>query len=170
MTASMRAMMARDEAGTQPPPTIWTQRPSSGRGGMVIRPAPASTILRMRRLLFLLLVPLLAVTGCSELGDRLDDSVNSMAAKALEGGVRKQLADAGVQLESGPDCSTDLSREGVSLAGTASCSGVTVDGLNATATFDGTLSSSGCNGTVTVVVDGRTVVEAAEVPDCSVSL
>lgn len=124
----------------------------------------------MSRLLPLLVLAMLAVTGCSELGDRLNDSVNSMAATALENGVRKQLADAGIQLESGPDCSTDLSRDGAALVGTANCSGVTVDGLDARATFDGTMSSSGCDGKVTVVVDGRTVVDSAEVPDCSVSL
>jgi hypothetical protein len=154
---------------------MWTPSPVIRTAVAVPRPGRrASTIRGMRRLPpllgLLLIVSVTAVTGCSELGDRLDDSVNRMATKALEDGVRKQLADAGVQLQSGPDCSTDLSREGVSLAGTASCSGVTVDGLDATATFDGNLSSSGCDGTVTVVVDGRTVVEAAEVPDCSVNL
>lgn len=149
---------------------IWTLRPPFGRDHLRDHCGAGGTILRVRRLLFFLVVLLLAVTGCAEIEDRINSGVNSMATKALEDGVRKQLADAGVQLQSGPDCSTDLSRQGVSLAGTANCSGVTVDGLNATATFDGTLSSSGCNGTVTVVVDGRTVVEAAEVPDCSVNL
>ncbi|HSI93221.1 MAG TPA: hypothetical protein VK925_06940 [Jiangellaceae bacterium] len=124
----------------------------------------------MRRLLLLLVVPLLAATGCSELGDRLSDSVNGIASRALENGVRQQLADAGIELQSGPDCATDMARDGTQLTGSASCAGVTVDGQEANATFNGSLSSSGCTGTVTVVVDGRTVLNAAEVPDCSVSL
>lgn len=115
-------------------------------------------------------MPLLAMTGCSELSDRLTDSINSMASRALETGVRQQLADAGIELQSGPDCSTDMSRDGTRLVGTATCAGVTVDGHAANATFDGSLSGSGCTGSITVVVDGRTVLNAAEVPDCSVSL
>ena len=42
--------------------------------------------------------------------------------------------------------------------------------LGGSAEFDGTLSSSGCAGTVTVEVDGRTVVDDQDVPDCSVQL
>lgn len=104
------------------------------------------------------------------MGDRLSDSVNDMASRALENGIREQLAREGIELQSGPDCSTNMSREGVALDGTATCDGVTAEGQSVTASFDGTLSSSGCTGSVTVVVDGRTVVDAAEVPDCSVAL
>jgi hypothetical protein len=160
VTASMADMMAR----------VWCRHSPhdhdvDNRSGIW-----TATILRVRRLLLLLVVPLLAATGCSELGDRLSDSVNGIASRALENGVRQQLADAGIELQSGPDCATDMSRDGTQLTGSASCAGVTVDGQEATATFNGSLSSSGCTGTVTVVVDGRTVLNAAEVPDCSVSL
>lgn len=129
-----------------------------------------ATIPGVRRLLLLLVVVPLLTTACSELSDRLTDSVNAMASRALENGVRQQLADAGIELQSGPDCSTDMSRDGTRLIGTATCAGVTVDGHQANATFDGSLSGSGCTGSITVVVDGRTVVNAAEVPDCSVAL
>lgn len=160
MTASMADMMAR----------AWCR--GACRDHDVDRSSGirTATILRVRRLLLLLVVPLLAATGCSELSDRLSDSVNGIASRALENGVRQQLADAGIELQSGPDCATDMSRDGTRLTGSASCAGVTVDGHQANATFDGTLSSSGCTGSITVMVDGRTVVDAAEVPDCSVSL
>lgn len=124
----------------------------------------------MRRVLSIAAVSVLALTGCSEISDRISDSVNSMAADALERGLSQQLADHGIELASGPDCSTDLSRDGATLSGTANCDGTTTEGQNATATFDGTLSSSGCDGTVTVEVDGQRVVDAQRVPECAVDL
>lgn len=129
-----------------------------------------ATLWQVRRSLLVLIVPLLIATGCSEVNDRISDSVNSAASNALADGIRDQLADAGIELDGDPDCSTDLSRDGATLSGTATCDATTSDGLDATADFDGTLSSSGCAGTVTVVVEGRTVVEGREIPDCSVSL
>jgi hypothetical protein len=129
-----------------------------------------ATILRVRRQLLLLVVPVLAFAGCSEINDAIDDSINDVAEQALEEGIRQQLDNAGIQLESGPDCSTDLSRDGASLTGTADCGGTTVEGQDVTAEFDGILSSSGCTGTITVAVDGQTVIDGQEVPDCSVSL
>lgn len=124
----------------------------------------------MRRLLPFLILPLLAVVGCSDLADQVSDNVNAAASQALESGIRDQLRSAGIELDGTPDCSTDLSRDGLSLTGTADCSATTADGNGATATFDGTLSGSGCTGTITVVVDGRTVVESEEIPSCSIGL
>lgn len=112
----------------------------------------------------------LAVSGCSEVGDRIDQATNDAATEVLTTAVRDQLSQAGIELEGDPDCSTDLSRDGTSLTGTAECTGTTVDGLNATADFDGTLSTSGCEGSLTVDVDGRQVVDLAEIPGCSVEL
>lgn len=112
----------------------------------------------------------LAATGCSELSDRLDDSVNRIASDALEKAVKDELGRQGIQLDGDPDCSTDLSRDGASLTGDASCAATTAEGHNAQATFSGTLSGSGCSGSLEVVVEGRTVVDLAEIPDCSVSL
>jgi hypothetical protein len=124
----------------------------------------------VRRLLVALVVTVLAAVGCSEISDRVSDSVDSMASRALADGVRDQLSQAGIELEGDPDCSTNLSRDGATLVGTATCDAVTIEGHEATATFDGTLSSGGCTGTVTVEVDGRTVLDESEVPDCSISL
>ncbi|MFW6090733.1 MAG: hypothetical protein ACODAF_02590 [Actinomycetota bacterium] len=124
----------------------------------------------MRRLLPLAAISVLALTGCSEISDQLSDSVNSAAANALEEGISQQLADRGIALESGPDCSTDLSRDGTTLTGSATCDGTTTEGESATATFDGTLSGSGCEGSFTVEVGGERVVDAQQVPECSVEL
>lgn len=124
----------------------------------------------MRRLLPVVAAAILAVTGCSEIGEEIDEGTDEAAADVLESAVRDQLSDAGIELEGDPDCDTDLTRDGTTLTGTADCTGTTVDGQDATATFDGALSTSGCEGSLTIEVDGRQVVDLAEVPGCSVEL
>lgn len=124
----------------------------------------------MHRLLPFVAAAILAVTGCSEIGEEIDQATNEAAAEALESAVRDQLNAAGIELEGDPECDTDLSRDGATLTGTADCTGTTVDGQNATATFDGALSTSGCEGSLTIEVDGRQVVDLSEVPGCSVEL
>jgi hypothetical protein len=125
---------------------------------------------RVRRLLALAVIAVLAVAGCDQVGDQLDQATNDAAEEVLTDAVREQLSQAGIELEGDPDCTTDLSRDGTTLTGTAECAGTTVDGLNATAMFDGTLSTSGCEGSLAVEVDGRQVVDLAEIPGCSVEL
>lgn len=124
----------------------------------------------MRRLSVIIGATVLVVSGCSAIEDRISDSVNEVASEALASGVEARLTEAGVQLEEGPNCDTDLVRDGTTLSGTATCDGVTSDGHAAHALFDGTLSSSGCTGAVTIQVAGEVVVEGREVPDCSVQL
>lgn len=124
----------------------------------------------MRRFSVILGAATLAIAGCSAIEDQIDDSVNSAASQALASGVEARLAEAGIELEEDPDCDTDLERDGTTLEGTATCDAVTVEGRSARAMFDGTLSSSGCTGTVTIEVEGETVVDGREVPDCSVQL
>lgn len=124
----------------------------------------------MRRILrpvVLLAAGLLALTACSE---QLDQGLNDLAASALEDAVSRQLSEAGVTLESGPDCTTDLDRSGASLSGDASCTGTAVDGRSVRAEFDGTLSSSGCTGSLGVFVDDQAVAQVDEIPDCSVNV
>lgn len=128
------------------------------------------TIATMRRLIVIFGVAALAIAGCSAIEDQIDDSVNGLASEALAAGVETQLADAGVELEGTPTCETDLSRDGATLSGTATCDATTVEGRAAHAEFDGTLSDSGCTGSVTIDVDDETVVDGREVPDCSVQL
>lgn len=125
----------------------------------------------MRRFITILAaIGLVATAGCSAVEDQINDSVNEAASEALAAGVETRLAEAGIELEETPTCETDLSRDGTTLSGTATCDGTTVEGGAAHATFDGTLSSSGCTGTVTIEVDGEVVVDGRDVPDCSVQL
>jgi hypothetical protein len=113
---------------------------------------------------------LLTLSGCSQIGQEIDQATNDAAANALESALSEQLADAGIELSAEPECMTDLDRDGTSLTGTADCTATTSDNRTATATFDGTLSTSGCEGSLVVKVDDETVFDAAEIPGCSVSL
>lgn len=124
----------------------------------------------MRRLLPLVAIAVLAVPACSEVGERIDQATNDGVAQAIAANVRDRLADAGIELESDPDCTTDMNRDGVDLTGTAECTGTTTDGRNATATFDGTISPGSCEGSFVIEVDGEQVVDLAEIPGCSVEL
>lgn len=130
----------------------------------------ACKIRGMRRFIVILGASALAIAGCSAIEEQIGDSVNELASQALASGVEARLAEAGIELDEGPNCDTDLDREGTTLEGTATCDAVTVEGQSARATFDGTLSSSGCTGSVRIEVEGETVVEGREVPDCSVQL
>lgn len=124
-------------------------------------------MLRLLRPVVLLAAGVLALTACSE---QLDQGLNDLAATALEDAVARELSDAGVTLSSGPDCSTDLSRSGTSLSGDASCTGTASDGRAVRADFDGTLSSSGCTGSLGVFVDDEAIAQVDEIPDCSVNV
>jgi hypothetical protein len=129
-----------------------------------------SMIAEVRNRLLFGVVALVAMCGCSEVGQRIDEATNDAAAQALEAAISERLGDAGIELSGDPECSTDLDRDGTALTGTADCTATTSDNRTATASFDGTLSTSGCEGTLTVVIDGQTVVDATEVPGCSVAL
>jgi hypothetical protein len=120
-----------------------------------------------RILLPLIALTALSVSACSE---QLDQAANDVASKALERAITSQLDNYDVGLKGDPDCSTDFERNGTTLTGDASCDGTTSDGKGVTAKFDGTLSTSECSGSLTVQVDGETVADMAEIPDCSVNL
>jgi hypothetical protein len=122
---------------------------------------------RFLRPIVLLTAGILALTACSE---QLDQGLNDLAATALEDAVTRQLSEAGITLESGPDCTTDLNRDGSSLSGDANCSGTAVDGRDVRAEFDGTLSSAGCSGSLGVFVDDEAIAQVDEIPDCSVNV
>jgi heat shock protein HslJ len=118
----------------------------------------------------LVVLALVAVSGCSEVGQRIDDATNDAAARALEAAVSERLADAGIELSGDPECTTDLDRDGTALTGTADCTATTSQDQTATATFDGTLSTSGCEGSLTVAIEGETVINVSDIPGCSVAL
>lgn len=131
--------------------------------------SPSTTAVRVVVTTFAVLL----ATGCSAVEDKVRDSVdrvsNDAAAQAIERAVADQLARSGVALDGEPDCSPDLSVQGVGLAGVVDCTARTEDGKQATARFDGTIGTSGCDGSLVVEVAGRKVVDLADVPGCSVS-
>jgi hypothetical protein len=124
----------------------------------------------MRKLVAGIVVLLVAVPGCSDVGQRIDEATNDAAANALESALSERLADAGIELSAEPECTTDLDRDGTTLTGTADCTATTAENQRAMATFDGTLSTSGCEGSLVVTIDGETVIDLAEIPGCSVTL
>jgi hypothetical protein len=124
----------------------------------------------MRQLIVGMVVLLIALPGCSEVGQRVDEATNDAAANALESALSERLADAGIELSADPECTTDLDRNGTTLTGTADCTATTAENQTATATFDGTLSTSGCEGSLVVTIDGEAVIDLAEIPGCSVTL
>lgn len=171
MTASMPGIMTRPAAWDHRTSRIWDR--SVRDAGLVAVTGwqiAACTIGRVRRFSVIFGTVALAVAGCSAIEDKIDSSVNDLASQALSTGVESRLAEAGIELEGSPDCQTDLDRDGGALSGTATCDAVTVEGRSARATFDGTLSGSGCTGIVTIEVEGEVVVDGREVPDCSVQL
>lgn len=131
--------------------------------------AECTTITRMRRPTILL--PLIALTllGASACSEQLDQAANDVASEALERAITSQLENHSVTLEDGPDCDANFDRDGTTLSGDANCAGTTSDGQAVDATFDGTLSTSSCSGSLNVQVDGEAVAEVAEIPDCSVN-
>ena len=113
----------------------------------------------------LALAAVTVVTGC---GEQIDQTINDLAGQALDSGIRDQLAEQGVELAGDPECQTDFTREGGTVSGGGDCSAETTGGEAVEASFTGTLSTSGCEGTLTITVAGQQVVDLAEIPDCSV--
>lgn len=121
----------------------------------------------MRRPWLLAPVVILSVTACSE---QLDQATDDLASSALEQAVVDQLERAGITLEDAPECSTDFTRDGTSLSGGAQCDATSDDGASVRAEFDGSLSGSGCSGSLAVYVDDESVAQVDEIPDCSINL
>lgn len=124
----------------------------------------------MRRLLLPLAAPfvvvaVLALSACSE---QLDATVDDLAGKALDAGIRDQLDGLGIELDGDPSCTTDFTRDGAQVTGGADCTAETTSGDGVDASFSGSLSPSGCDGTLTITVAGEQVADLAEIPDCSV--
>ncbi len=108
-----------------------------------------------------------AVAGCSE---QIDQTVNDLVTAALDNGIRDELENVGVSLDGDPECSTDFTRDGTAVTGDADCTGRTTGGESVEATFNGTLSTDGCEGALTVRVNGETVVDVSDISNCQVNL
>jgi hypothetical protein len=113
-----------------------------------------------------------AVAGCSggsDGADQNDGISGSAGAVAVEKVVAEQLARNGVSLETGPVCTPDLERDGASLSGTVNCVGTTTDGRDVNADFEGSISTSGCDGTLVVMVGAERVVDVRAPEGCAIA-
>jgi hypothetical protein len=114
----------------------------------------------------------IAVAGCSggsDGADQADGISGSAGAVAVEKVVAEQLVRNGVSLETGPVCTPDLDRDGSTLSGTVECIGTTTDGRDVNANFEGSLSTSGCDGTLVVMVGAERVVDVRAPEGCAVA-
>jgi hypothetical protein len=114
-----------------------------------------------------------ALAGCDSVSDQVDEAVDdvsgSAAATAIENVITDELQRRGITLQSGPDCTPDVNRDGATLTGTVGCIATTSDGKAVAADFTGSLSSSGCEGTVVVTVGEETVLDEQAPEGCQIS-
>jgi len=114
-----------------------------------------------------------ALAGCDSVSDRVDEAVDDVsgtaAATAIESVITDELQRRGITLQSGPDCTPDVDRDGATLTGTVGCTATTSDGKAVAADFTGALSSSGCEGTVVVTVGEETVLDEQAPDGCQIS-
>jgi hypothetical protein len=110
-----------------------------------------------------------ACSGGSDGADQADGISGSAGAVAVEKVVAEQLARNGVSLETGPVCTPDLARDGAGLSGTVNCVGTTTDGRDVNADFEGSISTSGCDGTLVVMVGAERVVDVRAPEGCAVA-
>ncbi len=110
----------------------------------------------------------LALSGCSDVQDAVDSATNNAAAEAIESILSDQLAAHGIELDGPPECDPDLSVEGVGAEGSVDCSARTTEGFEVSATFEGSLDTSGCTGSLVVTVDGDEVLNESNLAGCSI--
>jgi hypothetical protein len=116
---------------------------------------------------------LLALGGCSEAEQRVEQAADELtdraATSAVHDLVTEELEKVGITLKEGPDCAPDLTRDGTTLSGTVKCTGMTTDDLGVLADFSGSLSPSGCDGQLVVTVGEAKKVDLKAPTDCNVT-
>lgn len=125
-----------------------------------------------RSLLGLAVCVPLALAGCSEAEQRVEQAADELTDRAATAAVNdlvtEELEKAGVTLKEGPDCTPDLNRDGTTLSGTVNCNGITTDDLGVVADFSGSLSPSGCDGQLVVTVGEAKKVDLKAPADCNI--
>jgi hypothetical protein len=125
-----------------------------------------------RSLLGLAVCVPLALAGCSEAEQRVEQAADELTDRAATAAVNdlvtEELEKAGVTLKEGPDCTPDLNRDGTTLSGTVNCTGITTDDLGVVADFSGSLSPSGCDGQLVVTVGEAKKVDLKAPADCNI--
>jgi hypothetical protein len=115
----------------------------------------------------------LALLACGDVSERVeqaaDEFTDSAATAAVHDLVTEELEKVGVKLKEGPDCNPDLTRDGTTLSGTVKCTGMTTDDLGMLADFNGSLSPSGCDGSLVVTVGEQKKVDLQAPENCNIT-
>lgn len=98
-------------------------------------------------------------------------ATDEAASAAVAAGVESELRKAGVDLAAPPDCTPDLTVDGVAVTaeGTVTCDAQTTKGKAVAADFAGTLSPTSCIGTLTVKVEGRDPIKVPRIDGCKIA-
>lgn len=118
-------------------------------------------------------------SGCGAAQSALDEgaaAVRTGAANALSGATNAALAGAvqstldgvDVGLTAAPTCRNTMAFDAGAATGqgTATCVATTTAGKAVTATFKGSVSVDGCDGSLTITVAGRAPITDASVDSC----
>lgn len=113
----------------------------------------------------------LVVSGCGTVEEAVGQVSTEAAARAIGGTVGRLLADHGIRLDGNPRCSADMSlvKGEATLDGMVRCTGQTSTGQDIEASFDGSVSTSSCTGSLTITVGGRQVVQTPDMPGCELA-
>ncbi|WP_147304705.1 hypothetical protein [Thermasporomyces composti] len=125
----------------------------------------------MRRLTLVGAAFALLSSGCGTVEEAVGQVSAEAAARAIGGTVGRLLADHGIRLDGKPRCSADMSVvEGdAALDGTVRCTGRTSTGQDIEATFDGSVSTTSCTGSLIVTVGGRQIIQTPDLPACELA-
>jgi hypothetical protein len=120
----------------------------------------------------------LLLAGCQAAQDAVNEAAQSAseatataAGKAIGTSVTARLKQAGVTLDGPPDCTPDLTVDGLTVTaeGTVDCTATTQDGKAVAASFSGSLSPTSCIGTLTITVEGRDPITVPKIDGCRIA-
>lgn len=114
-----------------------------------------------------------ALAGCGDVADRVQQEAGEASAgvfeRAVADRVQQELEQAGVDLESAPDCTSDvdLSNLADGASGSIECTGRTTGGDDVTADFSGEFELDGsCGGRLVATVAGEERLRTPEINVC----
>ncbi len=107
----------------------------------------------------------------NEAAQAASEATSEAASKAIASSVTSRLKQAGVNLQAPPDCTPNLTVDGVAVTaqGTVACTAITQDGKDVEATFEGSLSPTSCIGTLTIAVQGRDPITVPRIDGCRIA-
>ena len=123
----------------------------------------------------------LTLAGCGQ-AQMVVDQAGAVAKKAAETATKdaataavstaatSALKSAGISLVSSPDCKSkfSLNAAAVTATGDVTCVGRTTESKAVRITFTGTLSTSACEGPLTIVVEDRAPIVVKTLKNCSI--